>query len=79
MLLTDDDLAGESTYNEALPWVAHDLESRGITEAEQPKNLGGAPQRQGRVVARVGSAGRHAPSIGLGTLADLATQGRTFP
>ncbi len=30
VLLTDEDLAGESTYNDALPEVAADLESRGI-------------------------------------------------
>lgn len=30
VLLTDDDLAGESTYNEALPAVVADLEERGI-------------------------------------------------
>ncbi|MDR3069753.1 MAG: arginine--tRNA ligase [Propionibacteriaceae bacterium] len=30
ILLTDDDLAGESTYNDDLPAVADDLESRGL-------------------------------------------------
>ncbi|MDO5682172.1 MAG: arginine--tRNA ligase [Propionibacteriaceae bacterium] len=30
VLLTDDDLAGESTYNEALPEVVADLEERGV-------------------------------------------------
>ncbi|MDR1710400.1 MAG: arginine--tRNA ligase [Propionibacteriaceae bacterium] len=34
ILLTDDDLAGESTYNDDLPVVAADLEERGIAQLD---------------------------------------------
>lgn len=57
VLLTDDDLAGESIYNQMLPEVAADLEGRGIAVIDDGALCAFVPGQEAPMIVRKGDGG----------------------